>query len=456
MTKALAVRNDTDIMLPGDAGFEGERPVDSGIRFHIFLGLVALALLAGGAGRWATTAELDGAVIAPASFVVESNRKTVQHLEGGIVRELLVRDGDMVQANQVLLRMDSTDSDIDVDVLGSQLAELRVRRARLAAELSGASAFTFDVDGDAVVRQLDGTQQQALIGVQTDLFRAQQNARKSEKAVVAQRIVRFREEIEGLEEQRRANDRQLAIIKTELAALDKLYKRGLTVLTRVNALKREMERLQGANAGFATSQARAKNQIGELRLAVIQRERTRRETISTELASIETQISSIGPRYLGAHEKLKRVAVVAPVSGRVVDMKVYTRGGVVRPGEAILDIVPESDALVVEARVATSDIEKLRVGQDTRVRLTAFDQTDVPEANGEIVGLSADSLTDERSGARYYVARVRLADDQPHAVKGLEFVPGMPADVFVNTGKRTALSYFLKPLNDRLVKTFVQ
>ena len=386
----------------------------------------------------------------------ESNRKTVQHLEGGIVRDLLVKEGDYVTADQVLLRMDSTDSDIDVDVLGTRLAELYVRQARLLAELSGRDTFVFDSERNPVVRDLAVDERDALIAVQRELFDAQLRARKSEAEVVGQRIIRFREEIDGLEEQRAANARQLTIIEEELVAFEKLLKRGLTIASRVNGIKREKERLLGADAQFTTSQARAANQIDELKLSKIGQEKLRREAIATELAALETQISSIGPQYYGAKEKLKRVAVVAPVSGRVVDMQVYTMGGVVRAGEPILDIVPETDELVVEARVATADIEKLHVGQDTRIRLTAFDQADVPEATGRIVDLSADSLTDDRTGDRYYVARVRLDGEQSAEVRTLEFVPGMPADVFVNTGSRTAFSYFLQPLNERLARTFVQ
>lgn len=431
-------------------------PKASGIVFYVLLGLVALVGLVGGAGYWSVSAKLDGAVIAAASFVVESNRKTVQHLEGGIVRDILVREGDYVTADQVLLRMDSTDSDIDVDVLGTQLAELYVRRARLLAELAGKTRFAFDPSRNQVVGALSDEDRKALIAVQTDLFDAQVRAKNGEAAIVAQRIVRFEEEIAGLEEQREANDRQLTIIGEELVSFETLLKRGLTAASRVNGIKREMERLRGADAQFTTAQARAGNQIDELKLNKIGRERERRALIATELAEIETRISAVGPQYYGAREKLKRVAIAAPVSGHIVNMQVYTEGGVIRAGEPILDIVPETDDLIVEARVATADIEKLSVGQDTRVRLTAFDESEAPEATGAIVDLSADSLTDERNGEDYFVARIRLDEEQPDTVSALEIVPGMPADVLVNTGSRTALSYFLQPLNDRLARTFVQ
>lgn len=457
MSNALTLFQDKGMnYYPHDDYDPDMQPSGSGIRGYVFLGIFALTALIGGAGYWAFSARLDGAVIAPATFVVESNRKTVQHLEGGIVRDLLVKEGDYVEANQVLLRMDATSDEVNVDVLGSQLAELNVRRARLTAELSGAETFEFDADANPVVRNLPAAERETLLSVQKALFNEQYEARKSEAEITAQRVSRFEEEVAGLQEQRAANARQLAIIDKEIETFEDLLRRQLTAISRVNAIKRERERLLGSDAELATSQARARNQIDELKLSVIGDQRDRREEIATELAAIEAQLSAVSPQYFGAQQKLQRVAITAPVSGRIVNMQVYTNGGVIRPGDPILDIVPESDDLIIEARVAPNDIEKLYVGQSTRVRLSAFDQTDIPEASGEIVGLSADSLTDQRSGNRYYVARVRLANEQPQTVSSLEFVPGMPADVFINTGERTALSYFLQPFNDRLARTFVQ
>jgi len=436
--------------------YDNPQPKGSGIGIYIFMGLFALVTLVGGAGYWAFSAKLNGAVIAPASFVVESNRKTVQHLEGGIVKDLLVREGDYVEADQVLLRMDATGDEVNVDVLGSQLSELYVRRARLTSELAQDKVFEFDAEKHPVVGNLAPEERNKLIAVQKALFSEQLEARESEAKVVAQRISRFEEEVAGLAEQRAANERQLVIIDKEIETFEDLLRRQLTAVSRVSAIRRERERLLGSDAELATSQARALNQIDELKLTVLGEKRLRREAIATELAQIETQISSISPQYFGARQKLKRVAEVAPVSGRVVNMKVYTNGGVIRPGDPILDIVPESDELVIEARIATSDIEKLFVGQDTRVRLSGFDLAEVPEADGEITSLSADRLTDERTGANYYVARVRLREQQSAQIKNLEFVPGMPADVFINTGERTAFSYLMQPLNDRLARTFVQ
>ena len=182
----------------------------------------------------------------------------------------------------------------------------------------------------------------------------------------------------------------------------------------------------------------------------------RDETASNELAVVEASLASVAPQYVGATERLKRIAITAPVSGRVVEMTVFTAGGVVRPGAPILDIVPVDQPLVVEARVNTADIEKLFVGQSSRVRLSAFDQGEVPEATGRIIDISADSLEDERTGQFYYIAQVKLDSEQTEQIAALDLVPGMPADLFVNTGERTALSYLAQPLSERLARTFIE
>ena len=232
--------------------------------------------------------------------------------------------------------------------------------------------------------------------------------------------------------------------------------KGLVAAGRVNGRRAEVERLNGVDAALLTQEAQARNEISELQLATIGTQTLRDQAASTELAQIEATLATLEPQFVGATERLKRIAITAPVSGRVVEMTVFTSGGVVRPGAPILDIVPIDQPLVVEARVNTADIEKLYVGQSTRVRLSAFDQGDVPEAEGRIVDISADSLEDERTGQFYYLTRVELNAEQPQDIADLELVAGMPADLFVNTGERTALSYLAQPLSERLARTFIE
>ena len=422
----------------------------------VILGLLSVAFFVGGSIYWSLTTKLDGAVVAPASFVVEGNRKTVQHLEGGIVSELLIKEGDVVVANQTLLRLDSTETDVNLTVLGSQFSELVLRSARLTAELQDDDSFPPVRIDPVIAKRLEEKKFLAAYKTQKRLFDTQQAARQSEEEILQQRVKSLNQEIEGLENQRGANQNQLTIAKRELGALQKLFKQGYTSASRVNVVKREIERLRGQDASFKTSQARARNQIGELQLSALSEKKQRRERATAELASTQAQLASVEPQYLGAVQRQKRIDVKAPVSGKIVNLNIYTQGGVIRPGENILDIVPADEALVVAARVSPTDIEKLRVGQETRIRLTAFDQTNVPEAQGIILDLSADSIRDERSGAEYFVAKVRLDKEQSADVEDLKFVPGMPADIFVNTGERTAISYLLQPLSNRLSRTFIE
>ncbi len=433
-----------------------DKNANSGIKGFVLMGTLTIVLSIGGFGYWAFASKLDGAVVAPASLVVEGNRKTVEHLEGGVVRSILVADGQMVKAGETLVELDSTNLDVNLDVLGSQVGDLTVRRARLLAQLSQEDKF----ERANVTAVLGVTMPQetwaSAYATHRQLFDAERLTTASERALQEQQILGLDQQVAGLAEQRASNARQLEITRKELGNLESLFAKGLVAGARVNARRVEVERLNGVDAALRTQVAEAQNQIRELMLTGLGQQKLRDEAISTELAAVEAQLAALVPQYSGAAERLKSIRITAPVSGRVVGMTVFTKGGVVRPGAPILDIVPEGDALIVEARVNTADIEKLFVGQTTRVRLSAFDQGDVPEATGRIVDISADSLEDDRTGQPYYTARVKLDAEQPQEVAGLELLPGMPADLFVNTGERTALSYLAQPLMARLARTFIE
>lgn len=429
---------------------------EPGIGRFVVFGMLVIGLFVGGAGYWAASATLDGAVVAPAAFAVEGERKTVQHLDGGIVRRIHVRDGDDVKEGDVLVELDSTESDVEIHVLGGRLGDVVIRRARLVAQIAGRDIF----DEAAAVARLDGMPEDAAwrtsFATQSQLFETERRARLAEREILDQRVRGLESQIAGLEEQRVANARQLEITRTELASLQTLFDKGLVAAPRLNAVRIDIERLSGADASLRTQQARAENDIGALRLTAVSQAKLRDEALSAELSVVETQLATLEPQYLGALARRRRIAVTAPASGKVVNMAIYTAGGVIRPGQDILDIVPLDEALIVKARINTADIDKLAVGQTTRVRLTAFADTDVPEAAGRIVDISADSLEDERTGEEYYEAKVALAAHQPETVAALELLPGMPADLFVNTGERTAMSYLVQPLKDRLARTFVE
>ncbi|MEP0143562.1 MAG: HlyD family type I secretion periplasmic adaptor subunit [Tateyamaria sp.] len=456
MTPALSDHSANPILRLEDYNRVQSKTGSTGIKGFVVVGLLVVAGFIGGSAYWATASKLDGAVVAPATFVVEGNRKTVEHLDGCIVRTIWVNNGDLVEAGQTLLELDSTDLGVDLDVIKSQLSNLMVRRARLLAQLKGTERFT---EGNVMASLSVPMAQEDWAGTyatQKLLFDVDRRSRVAETALMDQRVANLEDQVRGLQVQRTSNSRQLDITVLELANLQTLLDKGLIAAARVNARRVEVERLNGVDAMLATQETQARNQINELRLAAIGTQTLRDETASNELALVEGSLASLAPQYTGATERLKRVAITAPVSGRVVEMTVFTAGGVVRPGMPILDIVPVDQPLVIEARVNTSDIDKLFVGQSSRVRLSAFDQGEIPEATGRIIDISADSLEDERTGQFYYVTRVKLDEGQSDEIAALELVPGMPADLFVNTGERTALSYLAQPLSNRLARTFIE
>ncbi len=428
----------------------------SSIGRYVLFGLFTLAVFVGGSAYWAFASKLDGAVVAPASFVVEGDRKTVEHLDGGIIQSILVADGQFVEAGQPLVQLDTTEIDVDLSVQGSQLGELSVRRARLLAQMSGQAEFD---EATALSGFREGMERLHWVSpylTQKQLFDAEARARRTEAQINAQRITGLRNQIAGLNEQRKAARNQQEITRTELTNLQALLAKGLVAVTRVSARQIELERLGGVDASLRTQIAQAEDQMRELELSLLSQNKLRDEVLAGELAVVEAQLDLVRPQFAGTLKRLKRTQVLATTSGRVVNLGVSTIGGVIRPGEPIMDIVPADQALIVEARVKTGDIDKLRIGQSTRIRLSAFAQADVPEATGRIFDISADALEDDRTGEPYYKARVKLDTEQPQDVAALELVPGMPADLFVNTGERAVISYLSQPISDRLARTFIE
>ena len=287
-------------------------------------------------------------------------------------------------------------------------------------------------------------------------FDAERQTKASEDILRLHRISTLEAQIAGLSNQRAANTRQLDITMAELENLETLFDKGLTTAQRLNDRRIDIERLGGLDATIQTELSQARNQIEELKLTALAQDQERIQGNSSELVALESELATLKPQFGGAQRQQKQLVVTAPVSGRVVGMTVFTNGGVVRPGAPILDIVPADEDLVVEARVRTVDVDKLFVGQQTRVRLSGFGQSDIPEAVGTIINVSADSLEDERTGETYYSAKIGLSDMQSQTVENLQLVPGMPADVFINTGERTALTYLVQPIQDRLARTFVE
>lgn len=420
-------------------------------RPYAAIGLLVVLLLFGGLIAWSVTVSIGGAVIAPGTLAVESNRKSVEHLEGGIVGALLVREGDRVEAGQLLLRLDDTVERASLAVLDDQLVELRARSARLRAELHGEDAIDF---GAALLARESKAKVRQLLGAETDLFNARKASRTSRRQVLEQRVAGFRDQIAGLERQQTARSRQIALTEQELAGVETLHVKGHAPLTRVLELKGRLQQFAALRAEHATDIARASNAIGETQLRMDEDNQAFVESVSTELRDVQASILNLAERHSAAQARLARLDISAPQTGVVLGLSAHTIGGVVRPGEPIMEIVPADDALVLEARVQPTDVDKVRSGLRSKIRLPAFDQQTTPEILGVLESVSADRLEDPRLGERYFLARIRIAEDEMKKLKGLKLVPGMPAEVFIETGERLAISYLLKPLLDNITRAF--
>jgi HlyD family secretion protein len=416
------------------------------------VGLAAAALLTVGLGGWAATTELAGAVVAPGMLVVDSFVKKVQHPTGGVVGELRVRDGDLVRAGQVVMRLDETVTKANLAVVDKSMVELTARQGRLEAERDGAQRIGFA----AFLRsraQGDPEAGKVMAG-ETRLFELRRDARAGQKAQIRERTGQLREEIQGLTGQIAGKKRETELISRELEGVRELWRKNLIPIQRVTALERDAACLEGEHGQLVASIAQTKGKISETELQVIQVDQDLRSEVAKELSEVQGKLAELVEKRVTAEDQLKRVDLRAPQDGMVHQLSVHTIGGVVSPGEPIMLIVPRSDTLVIEAKVAPKDIDQVQLGQKAMLRLTAFNQRTTPEIGGKVTLVAADQITDEKTGTGYFKVHVTPGADDLARLKGIKLVPGMPAEVFIQTGERTVLSYLTKPLSDQVRRAF--
>lgn len=423
--------------------------IDSDGRPFIVAGLVIVALVFGALGTWAAVAPLSGAIVAPGVVTVDTNRKTVQHLEGGIVAELRIREGDAVRQGDLLIRLDDTRVKAQLGMIDGRLDELRAREARLVAERDGTERIVMPAAFAARAKDL---QLAAILRGQSEIFVARRNALDGEVSLLAQRTEQLRQEIGGIEAQQQAKTRQVRLIAGELKDLRGLLEKELVPRSRVLSLEREAERLNGERGQHVAEIARARASIGEAELRILQLRKDFRERVITELRELETELFDLSERRIVAQDELRRVDIRAPLSGRVVGLAVHTIGAVIGPGQNLMDIVPEEDRLVVEARVAPEEVDKVGAGQEAVVRLSAFDLRTTPEFKGTVTTVSADRLSDPATNLPYYAVRIQIPGEALAALGDLQLRAGMPAECFIQTGARTALNYLMKPFYDAVLR----
>jgi HlyD family secretion protein len=426
----------------------GARP---SIRLHLIIGLAVVAVLAGGLGGWASTAEISGALIAPGSIVVESSVKKVQHPTGGVVGEVRAHDGDVVKAGDVVVRLDDTVTRASLAIVTKSLDGLWARAARLEAEQQGLDRIVFP---PMLLDRASDPDVKNVMASESKLFEVRTTGRIGQKAQFRERVTQLKEEIAGLEAQEKAKDQEIALVEKELVGVRSLYDQHLVQMTRMTTLERDAARLSGERAQYIASRAQARGKITETELQIIQVDKDMVSDVSKDLRETNEKIGEFVERKVTAEDQLRRTDIRAPQDGMVEQSTVHTVGGVITAGDAIMMIVPQADDLQVEAKVNPQDIDKLQIGQKTLLRLSAFNQRTTPELNGLVTRVSPDVTTDQRTGQSYYTIRVSMPPEEVARLGEVKLIPGMPVEAFVQTGDRTMLSYLIKPLKDQLMRAF--
>ncbi|UTD27970.1 HlyD family type I secretion periplasmic adaptor subunit [Bradyrhizobium sp. WD16] len=423
------------------------------IQRYMIVGMIMVGCVTFGIGGWAATTQLSGAVIGQGVVVVDSSVKKVQHATGGIVGELRVRDGDRVNAGDILIRLDETQTLANATIVTKSLDELLARQARLEAERDAADQIVFP---KALIERTKDANSEAgrAIAAERTLFDLRREARSGQRAQLKERSTQLQDEIKGYLGQAEAKQKEVDLIHQELDGVRTLWQKNLVPITRLTALERDAARLEGERSQLAGMVAQAKGKIAEIELQIIQVDQDLRSEVGKDLIETRSKLSEMTERKTAAVDQLNRIDIRAPQSGRVHELSVHTVGGVISPGEQIMLIVPDADALAVEVKIATRDIDQVFVGQTATMRFAAFNQKTTPEIEGDVSVVSADLIQDQRTGTSYYTVRVVLKPDELAKLGSAKLLPGMPVDVFIKTPGRTALSYLTKPLRDQAERAF--
>lgn len=420
-------------------------------RSSLMLGGIAGLLLVVGIGGWATTTQLSGAVIASGKLVVDTNVKKIQHSTGGIVGELLVKEGDKVKQGDVVLRLDGTQTRSSLGIVNKAIDELLARQARNEAELDGAQSVAFPAALEA--RRSDPEVARLMSG-EKKLFEMRRTARDGQKAQLREQIQQLQLQIQGNQAQEAAKTKEIQLVAQELEGVRVLWKQNLVPISRVTALERDSARLEGERAALVANVAQNRGRIAELELKIHQIDQDLSTEVGKEMAENRAKMSEMTERRIAADDQLKRIDLIAPQDGRIFQRSVHTVGGVIQAGEQVMLIVPESDSLIVEAKVAPQDIDQVHVGQHAVLRFAAFNQRTTPEIDGEVIHIGADVAQDDRVSEPYYSVRIRVLDGELARLDGLQLLAGMPVEAFIQTTPRTVASFLVKPLTDQLARAF--
>lgn len=420
-------------------------------RMPMVLGGIALLVLVGGFGGWAALTNIAGAIIATGQIEVERNRQVVQHLDGGVVDKVLVREGDVVKAGDVLIQLDADQLASDLALVEGQLFEYMARIGRMTAERDDADEISFM---PLLVQNSGRPEVAELMQGQENLFRARLETVERETEQLAKRRDQIGSQVEGIDAQSKALATQLGLIEKELADQQSLLDRGLTQQGRVLSLQREQARLAGVLGELTANRAQAEGRMTEIDIELIKLKASRREESITRLRDMQTNQLQLLEQRHSILQRMERLDIRAPVSGIVYGLTVTTPRAVIRPAEPVLYLVPQDRPLVIMAQVEPIHIDQVHVGQEVRVRFSALDARTTPELVAHVVQISADAFTDERTQHSYYRAEVELDDGELEKLNGQPILPGMPVETYLRTADRTPIAYLVKPFTDYFNKAF--
>ena len=421
---------------------------DPGLSSPKKVGMTIFIVIFGFCGSWAAFAPIDGAAVASGFVNVRSYSKVVQHLEGGIISDIFVENGARVQGGQPILELNNTQSLAQLEIVNSQFIALTALETRLMAERDGLD----DVNYPGSFSSAD-TRVREETAAQTEIFRARKAALGGSIEVLRQRIGQLESQVVGLEALKVSKEQLAASFTEELEDVQVLLSQGFSEKTRLRELERNVASFNGEAADLTANIASAEIQIGETQLEILQQDREFQNQVVSELGEVKTSLKDISERITALEDVVARTTVRAPEAGVVNGLQVHTIGGVISPGMKIVDIVPDGDDLIIEAKVSPIDIDRVAVNQNATIRFSSFGLASVPTIYGQVINLSADRLFDQVSGLPYYQARVEVTPEGMEDLGDLVLMPGMPAEVFIATGSRTFLQYLFKPFTNAIARS---
>ena len=427
--------------------------VDTSDKTPRLIGFAVIIFVFGFLFVWSYTARLDSAAYAPGKVTVEGSTKTIQHLEGGIVKEIYVKDGQLVKEGDLLLLLDDTQLKAQLDIIEAQYIAILGLSARLQAEQKNSDKINFS---HYLLEHSNNSDVAEVMQLQREIFNSRKIARGGQVNVLKQRIDQLKEQIKGLQAQRISSTKQIKLYNEEINEFKDLLKSGFTDKTRMRDMQRKVAELGGLVGRYKSDIEAAKVRIGETKLQIIQIENEHQQEVAEQLSDTLVKTSDLEEKLLATRDKVNHTRIVAQNSGVVLSMSIHTIGGVVTPGKPILEIVPQGGNLIIEAHVSTSDIDKVHTGLVSEVRFSSFKNSTTPIVMGTVLTVSADSLIDETTRMPYFLARIRVTPESYKKLGNLKLMPGMPADTLIKTGERTVFEYLIPAAGNALARSFIE